>query len=83
MTDLTEGQTMAEDVAPPTRSDELRGRIADVLAVWPYLAVSIQVAPWHWRLDFYRDVIERGGHVTLGPLKVEWFANTPAFPTDL
>jgi hypothetical protein len=74
-TDRTE---QAENGREPTWRDVL----ADTFAVWPWLAVSVQLMPWHWQLDLYRDPIERAGHVVVGPFRVEWGVNTPAFPIE-
>lgn len=52
----------------------------ELFCTWPSLSFRIELAPWHWDMDFYRDVVERRcGHLVLGPLTVEWFANAPAF----
>lgn len=61
-----------------------KGRVAwrDTFAVWPSLRIEVQVAPWHWRLRWYRDDIEPYWVIDLGPLRIDFGANREWFPLE-
>lgn len=42
---------------------------------WPSVRIQVEVAPWHWRLSWWRDDIHPWTvHLTVGPLSVEVYA---------
>lgn len=52
----------------------------DRFSTWPSLTVEFVLLPWHWRVWFWRDWdCTSSCSLTVGPVKVEWFANRPMF----
>ena len=52
------------------------------LDTWPSLRVTVELAPWAWRLSWYRDAIDPCFFLTLGPLKIELWANRKPFALE-
>ena len=59
-----------------------RVRWRDTFGVWPSVRVQIELAPWAWRLRWYRDDIEPTYLLSVGPLTIELWANRGWFPLE-
>lgn len=47
----------------------------DTFDTWPSLTIKVQLAPWHWRLWWYRDDLDPCFLVEVGPLTLYYGAN--------
>ena len=47
---------------------------------WPSLKVELELLPWHWYLQLWRDRgLTSSFELVAGPLRIGWYANRPAF----